>query len=64
MAEFNEQESEFLRLLHGMPCDDASRPDAAARLRGAGAGLFRPGGGSRGNTPFWWKHAYEKERSL
>ena len=59
MAEFNEQESEFSRLLQGMPCDDAPRPEAAARLREQALARFDQASATGATLP-WWKHAYQK----
>jgi outer membrane lipoprotein-sorting protein len=63
MAELHDQESEFRRLLEGMPFDDAPRPEQVKRLREQVLDRFEQA--ARANTAgLWWKYALDEGRKV
>jgi outer membrane lipoprotein-sorting protein len=63
MAELHEQESEFSRLLEGMPCNDAPRPEQAEHLREQVLARFDQPEQAEAAYPRW-KHALTRGRNL
>ncbi|HLN31400.1 MAG TPA: hypothetical protein VK395_26905 [Gemmataceae bacterium] len=63
MAELHEQESEFSRLLEGMPFDDAPRLEHTERLREQVLDQFERARRAETATP-WWKHALKEGRDI
>jgi len=63
MAELHEQESEFSRLLEGMPFDDAPRLEHTQRLREQVLDQFERARRAETVAP-WWKHALKEGRDI
>jgi outer membrane lipoprotein-sorting protein len=63
MTEYHDQESEFARLLRGMPFDDAPRPEAAANLREQVLARFDAAGQAEPILP-WWQRAWVEGRTI
>lgn len=63
MADFNDQETEFARLLEGLPFDDAPRPEHAEQLREQVLARFD---GVQRAVPAlpWWKRAWIQGRTI
>jgi len=59
MAEFDKQESEFQRLLQGLPFADAARSEQREELRERVLAQFEQARLTAQNRP-WWIHAYKK----
>jgi outer membrane lipoprotein-sorting protein len=58
MAALPDPETDFARLLAGLPFDDAPRPEAAERLRAQVLARFEPAAGP------WWRRALHEGRLL
>src|SRR5436305_793446 len=62
MAELPDHETDFARLLHGLPFDDGSRPDHAEHLREQALAMFAS---QPAQTPIpWWKRALMQGREI
>src|SRR5947209_6260782 len=63
MAELHQQESDFARLLQGMPFGDQPQPDQARRLREQVLARFDQAAQANASRP-WWQRAWEEGREI
>jgi outer membrane lipoprotein-sorting protein len=63
MSDFNEQETEFARLLQGLPFDDTPRPEHADQLRQRALARFDGFPQASVATP-WWQRAWIQGRAI
>jgi outer membrane lipoprotein-sorting protein len=63
MAELHDQESDFARLLKGLPFDDAPRPEQAERVREQVLARFDQAAHAAAAGP-WWRRALHEGRAF